>query len=90
MEYAASGALGDAYMETNNVKEGINYYKKAAANEDDHLLTPLYLYRAALAYELSNQPKDAIESYKKIRDNYPQSMQAREVDKNLARLGVLE
>jgi len=90
VEYAAFGALGDAYMETNNVKEGINYYKKASANEDDNLLTPLYLYRAAVAYELSNQPKDAIESYKKIRDKYPQSMQAREVDKNLARLGVLE
>ena len=90
VEYVAYGALGDAYMESNNVKEGIEYYNKAAGNKDDNLLTPLYLYRAALALEMNNQADKAKENYKRIRDEYPQSMQAREVDRNLARLGVLE
>jgi len=88
--YVAYGALGDAYMENNNVKEGIEYYNKAAGNKDDNLLTPIYLYRAAMAYELNNQPDKAKDNYKRIRDEYPQSMQAREIDKNLARLGVLD
>jgi tetratricopeptide (TPR) repeat protein len=90
VEYVAFGALGDAYMETNNVKEGIEYYNKAAGNKSDNLLTPIYLYRAAMAYEMNNQADKAKENYKRIRDEYPQSMQAREIDKNLARLGVLD
>ena len=90
LEYVTYGALGDAYMENNNAKEGIEYYNKAASNKEDNLLTPLYLYRAGLAYETSNQPEKAKENYKKIRDEYPQSMQARDMDKHLARLGVVE
>jgi len=87
--YTAYGALGDAYMENNQIKEGIEYYNKAAANKDNNLITPLYLQRAALAYEMNNQTDKAIENYKRIRDEYPQSMQARDIDKSLAKLGVL-
>ncbi|HRO43025.1 MAG TPA: tetratricopeptide repeat protein [Flavipsychrobacter sp.] len=90
VQYVAYGALGDAYMENNNVKEGIEYYNKAAANKDDNLITPIYLYRAAMAYEMNNQADKAKENYKRIRDEYPLSMQAREIDKHLARLGVLD
>ncbi len=90
VEYAAYGALGDAYMENGNVKEGIDYYNKAAANKDDNLLTPIYLYRAGLAYEMNKQPQKAIENFKRVRDEYPQSMVARDMDKTLARLGVLD
>ena len=90
VEYVANGALGDAYMESGNTKEGLEYYNKAASNKDDNLLTPMYLQRAGLAYEMSNQPDKAKEAYKRIRDEYPQSQQAREMDKNLARLGVLD
>lgn len=90
VKYAAYGALGDAYMETNNTKEGIENYNKAAENKDDNLLTPMYLFRAAQAYEMLNQNDKAIANYKRIRDDYPQSMQARDVTKNLARLGILD
>jgi tetratricopeptide (TPR) repeat protein len=90
VEYMANGALGDAYMESGNVKEGIEHYNKAASNKDDNLLTPMYLQRAGIAYEMNNQPDKAKEVYKRIRDEYPQSQQAREMEKQLARLGVLD
>ncbi|RYZ44949.1 MAG: tetratricopeptide repeat protein [Sphingobacteriales bacterium] len=90
VQYPAYGALGDAYMETGNTKEGIESYMKAAGNKNDNVLTPIYLYRAALAYEMNNQPEKAKENYKRIRDEYPQSMQANETTRNLARLGVLD
>ena len=90
VQYVANGALGDAYMESGNVKEGIEYYNKAASNKDDNLLTPMYLQRAGIAYEMSNQPDKAKEVYKRIRDEYPQSQQAREMEKQLARLGMLD
>lgn len=88
--YAAWGVMGDAYMETGNTKKGIEYYNKAAGNDKDEAITPLYLYRAGVAYEMSNQPEEAKKAYVKVRDNYPQSMQARDVTRNLARLGVLD
>jgi tetratricopeptide (TPR) repeat protein len=89
-EYTAAGALGDAYMESGNVKKGIDAYTKAAGDKDDIALTPLYLLRAAMAYEMNNQPEEAKKLYKRIHDEYPQSMQARDVEKNLARLGDIE
>ncbi len=90
LQYVANGLLGDAYMENKNVKEGIDHYNKAASDKNNMLLTPLYLYRAALAYEMNNQSDKAKENYKRIRDEYPQSMQARDVEKNLARLGTID
>jgi tetratricopeptide (TPR) repeat protein len=87
--YAAYGAMGDAYMEMGNTKSGIEYYNKASENKDDLMLTPLYLYRAGIAYEMNNQPDEAKKCYERIRDDYPRSMQARDMDKALARLGEL-
>lgn len=87
--YMAFGALGDAYMDAGNTKKGIDAYVKAAGNKEDFVLTPLYLQRLGLAYEMENKPEDAKKAYTRIRDEFPQSMQARDIDKNLARLGVL-
>lgn len=89
VSYMAYGALGDAYMESGKVKDGIESYTKATGNAKDNLLTPRFLYRAALAYEMDKQTDKAKDAYKRIRDEYPQSQQAREVEKNLARLGEL-
>jgi Uncharacterized protein conserved in bacteria len=88
--YAAYGLLGDAHMETGNAKKAIEYYSKATGNDKDALITPMYLLRSGMAYEKNNQPEEAKKAYQRIRDEYPQSMQARDMDKNLARLGVLD
>lgn len=90
IEYMAYGAMGDAYMEMGNTKDGSESYMKAAADKKDNAITPLYLYRAAIAYELNKQNDKAIENLKRIRDEYPQSQQARETDKELARLGIVD
>ena len=90
IEHAAWGSLGDAYMESGNIAKGIEYYNKAAGDKDNTVFTPLYLYRAGVAYEMNNKPDEAIKAYKRIRDEYPQSQEAREMDKSLARLGVLD
>lgn len=90
LEYAAWGLLGDAYMENNNTAKGIEYYEKAIGNKDDVILTPTYLMRAGLAYEMNNQADKAKIAYKRIRDEYPQSIEGRDIDKYLARLGALD
>ena len=85
--YQAWGLLGDAYMETGNSAKAIENFKKATEDKDNVMVTPMYLYHMALAYEAGNQANDAKVALKRIRDEFPRSMQAREVDKELARLG---
>ncbi len=85
----AQGALGDAYMEAGNTQKGIAAYEKAISNGND-VTAPLYLERLAVVHEMNNNTDKAKEAYLKIRDNYPTSSQAQDIDRRLARMGVVE
>jgi len=86
----ANGLLGIAYMESGDKGKAIEYFKKATANADDQLITPLYLYHLGVAYQADGKANEAKEAFKKIRDEYPRSLYAREMDKELAKLGDVE
>jgi len=90
LAYQAWGALGEAYMEMGNKTKAIEYLKKATSDKDNTVATPMYLFQLGFVYESNGQSKDAIDAFKRIRDEYPKSMQARDVDKELARLGELD
>ncbi|MBW7913780.1 MAG: tetratricopeptide repeat protein [Taibaiella sp.] len=90
LSYAAWGALGDAYMEKGNTEKGIQYYEKAAGNKDDKVFTPMFLYRLAVAYEISNNTEKAQEAYKRIKADFPQSQVAQDIDRHLARVGIID
>lgn len=83
----AKGNLGDAYMELGKTDDAIKAYLDASNDKDNLLLSPIYMQRAGMAYELKNNTTEAIKLYHQIKDQFPQSNQAREMDKSLARLG---
>jgi PPR repeat./Tetratricopeptide repeat. len=85
----ANGSLGDAYMETGKLDKALEYYKKAAANENDQYTSALYTFRAALANEKAGKTEEAKKLYKEIKEKYPMSQQATEINKYLARTGEL-
>jgi TolA-binding protein len=85
----AEGLLGEAYMESGDNAKAIESFKKATADKDDMLITPMYLYQLGLAYQAAGNINEAKATFKRLRDDYPKSMQAREMDKELARLGEL-
>lgn len=85
----ANGLIGDAYMELNKTDDAVSYYKKAGA-ADNMLTSPIYLLRAGLALEKANKPQDAIAVYEQIKQKYPQTNEGREMEKYLARLGVVK
>ncbi len=87
--YMADGLLGEAYMESGDNAKAIESFKKATADKNDGLVTPMFLYQLGLAYASNGNNNDAIAAFKRIRDEYPRSMQARDMDKELARLGSL-
>ncbi|MFL5745039.1 MAG: tetratricopeptide repeat protein [Niastella sp.] len=90
MEVRATGLLGDAYSELGKKEEAIGYYKKAGTLFDkDDINSPEYLFRAAMLNQELGKNKDAIELLHQIKDKYPSSQRAFEVDKYLGKLGDL-
>jgi len=90
VEVRATGLLGDAYSELGKKQEAIDYYKKAGTLfEKDDVNSPEYLFRAAMLNQEMGKSKDAIELLHQIKDKYPQSQRAMDVDKYLGKLGDL-
>lgn len=82
---AIIGLIGDCYVNSGNVKEGISYFEKAASKANNSLISPLYLKKAGIAYESLKQYKDAVKAYTSIKENYFSSQEARDIDKYIVR-----
>lgn len=84
----ALGMLGDASAELKKNDQALEYYKKAAtANKKDDYTSSEYLFRAALFANATGKTNEAIDLFKEIKEEYPLSEKAAEVDRYLARLG---
>ena len=84
------GLLGDAYSELGKKQEAVDNYTKAGnAWADDDVNAPEYLFRAALLNQELGKTKEAVALLKQIRDKYPASARAGEVDKYLGKMGDL-
>jgi tetratricopeptide (TPR) repeat protein len=84
----AYGMLGDAYSELKKNSEAMDYYKKAAGvNEKDEFTSSEFLFKAGQFAESIGKKQEAIDLYKKIKNDYPLSDRAASIDKYLARLG---
>jgi tetratricopeptide (TPR) repeat protein len=85
----AHGIKGDALMELNKQDEAIESYLKASSTNENTFTTPMFLMKAGLAYELKSDFAKALETYKKIKTEYPNSSEGREAEKYIARAEVL-
>ena len=86
----AIGAIGDSYMELNDIDEAINYYEKAVSHGDNKLTSPIYLFKAGLAYEENQDFEGAKKKYKSIKADYPDSKEAQTNDKYISRVEALK
>lgn len=86
----AIGAIGDAYMELGNVDDAISYYEKAAKNNENELTTPMYLFKAGLAYEEKGDYAKAFDKYTTIKKDFSDSSEGRTIEKYLARAEALK
>jgi predicted negative regulator of RcsB-dependent stress response len=85
----ATGLLGDAYWENKQLDKAAAAYETAGADESNIQFAPVYLQRAGMVYEALGKSDKAIAAYNKIKEKFPQSRVATEVEKNLARLGAV-
>ena len=82
----AYGLIGDAYMELGDYHEAAGYYERAANHKPNQYLSPLYLIKAATAYEKLTDFEKAAGCYGTIIDKYPESSEFNNARKQRARL----
>jgi tetratricopeptide (TPR) repeat protein len=83
------GALGDAYSELKKNDDARDYYKKAADEfVADEPNASEFLFRAALLSEVAGKKSDALSLYKELKEKFPKSQHAAEVDKYIYRLSI--
>jgi tetratricopeptide (TPR) repeat protein len=86
----ALGAIGDCYAELNDLDNASSYYEKAANHKANDLTTPVYLFKAGVAYEDAGNFEKAVEKYSAIKTDYASSNEARTIDKYIARAEALK
>ncbi|MBL7888274.1 MAG: tetratricopeptide repeat protein [Bacteroidia bacterium] len=85
----ATGAIGDANMELGRTDEAITFYLKAAEQNGNKFTTPIYLKKAALANEEKGNYADAVKLYERIKTEFSETAEGREMEKYIARAKVL-
>ena len=85
----AIGAIGDANMELNKTDEAIKFYLSASEKSNNNFTTPLFLKKAAFAYEQKANYTEALALYERLKSEYSKSNEAREIEKYIARVKVL-
>ena len=81
----AKACIGDAYVGLEDYKKALGYFEQAAA-EIDNIYAAGYLLKAGVTAEKLGENAKALSYYKKIQDQYPQSMEAYDIDKYIGRI----
>lgn len=88
MKARKMAAIGDAYSQMKDYEAAAEYYEKAANAFKNDISSPRYHMKAGKVYEHINKLKKARDQYEAIKEKYPESPQAEEVDKYLARVNA--
>jgi tetratricopeptide (TPR) repeat protein len=81
--YAAEAAI---YENRGDLQNAAEHYEQAAAQYQNKLTAPRYLIEAGQAYEQVGNYEAAERMYRRVQEEYPDSDQAEEVDRYLARV----
>ena len=80
---AAAMKTGDALAQMGETEQAIRYFEKAAKS-DNELLAPMALKKAGITYMSIENNKAANKAFVTIREKYPQSSEAQDVEKYIA------
>ncbi|MBN1598777.1 MAG: tetratricopeptide repeat protein [Bacteroidales bacterium] len=77
----AIGSIGDAYIELDELEKAVSFYEKAVSKNKNDFTTAIYLKKEGLAYEALGNYKKALAAYEQIKREFPNSDEARDIDK---------
>lgn len=80
------GALGDAFLELGQTEQALDYYEAASEESDNDFVVPFFLKKAGLTAELAGDFEEAQEYFEEIKNEYPDSKQASDIQKYLGRV----
>ena len=78
------GLTGDCYAGLGDKGKAQSFYKKAI--DDKSELAPIYLKKSGILYETDGNAAEAEKAYQQIKDDYPMSSEAYDIDKYLGRV----
>ena len=81
----ATACIGDAYVGLENYEKALSCFEKAAATIDN-MFAAGYLLKAGAVAEKLGQNAKALGFYETIKDQYPQSIEAYDIDKYIGRI----
>ncbi len=81
----AYGAIADAYWDMDELERAARYYRRAYRYQPNKLTTPAFLLKAGLLYEHKGAYDEAVRLYERIRDEYPETSEGRDIEKYIAR-----
>lgn len=71
---------GDVEAEQGNNNAAIKHYTKAAKMDDNPITAPFALFKAGIVYQMIGDNDNAISCFKQLKEQYPESEFAREMD----------
>lgn len=82
----AESCKGDAYVGLEDYGSAAKCFMNAAAKNGVNALGAGYLVKAGLAYEKLGENAKAFDCYKTIKEDYPQSVEAYDIDRYIQRV----
>ena len=76
----ANGRIGDAFVQLNQPEDALNYYEKASSMNKNDYTTPMYLFKAGNVALNLDKTKRALEYFNTIKETYPSSNEAANID----------
>ena len=82
---AVTAAIGNCLVDMEKYAESAKYFEKAAKESYKSVFSPIYLKKAAAAYEKVGNNEAAVKLYQEIKDKYPTSNDARGIERYIER-----
>lgn len=76
----AKGGIGDAFTQLGQPEDALGFYDQAVAHSDNDYSTPKFLYKAGVTALDTKQFDKALTYFKRIKEDYAASDQARNID----------
>ncbi|WP_103866581.1 tol-pal system YbgF family protein [Aquimarina sp. I32.4] len=86
----AIGGIGDAFSQLNQPEEALGFYEKAAKVKSNELVTPRFLLKAAVTAISLGKPEVAVPFLERIKEEFPKSVEANQVDVHLGKAQAMK